>query len=131
MSIAANFLWIIGDLHDCQSTVGRLHDEVDFIYSKALFVLYATLFSANREEQTAVSLAPVDQGSRSYFVSTFQKDLYVHREEVMMSRRAEMHTTSIGSSNSDDVVTLTARDNGFQGFEEITCKKGKHFTTFL
>lgn len=47
-----------------------------------------------------------------------------------MSRGAELYPTASGGKECKNVVTLTTRDDDFQGFEEITCKQGiyvKHF----
>ena len=47
-----------------------------------------------------------------------------------MSRRTEMYSTTSGGNETNDVVVLT-RDDGFQGFEEITCKQGTCLTLYL
>ena len=43
--------------------------------------------------------------------------------KLAMNKRTEMYATAPGGNESSDVVT-NARDGGFQGFEEITCKQG-------
>ena len=40
-----------------------------------------------------------------------------------MNSRKEMNESS-GTAEHSDVITL-ARDEGFQGFEEISCKQGE------
>ena len=40
-----------------------------------------------------------------------------------MKKRTDMYATASEGNETNDVVNI-ARDGGFQGFEEITCKQG-------